>query len=292
MSWDPSQYLKFGNERLRPALDLLARVPLDAPQKVVDLGCGAGNVTQFIAQRWPLAEVSGVDSSADMLAKARSAWPVARAAGSATNSADQAAALPAAQWIESGIGEWQPAAPVDLIYSNAALHWLPGHAQLFPALMAKLTPGGVLAVQMPRNWGAPSHTSIDAALDALGLTPAQRASINAAKLNTPVSEPAHYYDWLKPHAVQIDLWETLYTHVLTGENAVAEWVKGTALIPVMNGLKALVGAGAGGMTAENGLHQRFWVDYCARTNAAYPRRSDGTTLLQFRRLFLVVVKSS
>ena len=271
MSWDPSQYLKFGNQRLRPALDLLARLPLDQPQRVVDLGCGAGNVTRFIAQRWPQAQVTGVDSSAEMLAKARSA-------------------LPAAQWIEAGIGAWQPEAPVDLIYSNAALHWLPGHAQLFPALMAKLKPGGVLAVQMPRNWGAPSHTSIDAALDALGLTPTQRASINAAKLNTPVSEPAHYYDWLQPHAAQIDMWETLYTHVLTGENAVAEWVKGTALIPVMNGLKALVGAGAGGMTADNGLYQRFWADYCARTNAAYPRRSDGMTLLQFRRLFIVSTK--
>ena len=271
MSWDPSQYLKFGNERLRPALDLLARVPLENPQHVVDLGCGAGNVTQCIAQRWPQAQVSGVDSSGEMLAKAR-------------------AVLPSADWIESGIGTWQPDAPVDLIYSNAALHWLPGHAELFPALMHKLKPGGVLAVQMPRNWGAPSHTSIDASLDALGLTPAQSASINAAKLNTPVSEPAKYYDWLMPPATQIDMWETLYTHVLTGENAVAEWVKGTALIPVMNGLKALVGADAGGMTANNGLHQRFWVDYCARTNAVYPRRADGTTLLQFRRLFLVVVK--
>ena len=272
MSWDPSQYLKFGNERLRPALDLLARVPLENPQHVVDLGCGAGNVTQFIAQRWPQAQVSGVDSSAEMLAKARGAFP-------------------AAQWIESGIGTWQPDAPVDLIYSNAALHWLPGHAELFPALMAKLKPGGVLAVQMPRNWGAPSHTSIDAALDALGLAPAQRATINAAKLNTPVSEPANYYDWLKPHAAQIDMWETLYTHVLTGSNAVAEWVKGTALIPVMNGLKALVDAGAGGMSSESGLHQRFWADYCARTNAAYPQRGDGTTLLPFRRLFLVVARS-
>ena len=276
MSWDPSQYLKFGNERLRPALDLLARVPLDVPQHVVDLGCGAGNVTQFIAQRWPQAQVTGVDSSAEMLAKARSAFDGMQCR---------------AQWIESGIGSWQPDAPVDLIYSNAALHWLPGHAALFAALMAKLKPGGVLAVQMPRNWGAPSHTSIDAALDALGLAPAQRAGINAAKLNTPVSEPAQYYDWLMPHAAQIDMWETLYTHVLTGENAVAEWVKGTALIPVMNGLKALVDAGYGSIASETGLHQRFWADYCARTNAAYPRRADGTTLLQFRRLFLVAVKS-
>ncbi len=272
MSWDPSQYLKFGNQRLRPALDLLARVPLEAPQALVDLGCGAGNVTQFIAQRWPQAHVTGVDSSAEMLAKARTA-------------------LPAVEWVNSGIAVWRPSAPVDLVYSNAALHWLPAHPELFGGLMQHLKPGGVLAVQMPRNWAAPSHTSIDAALDALGLPAALRAQLNAAKLNTPVAEPSQYYDWLKPQAAHIDMWETLYTHVLAGENAVAEWVKGTALIPVMHGLKALGDKGFGGSNSENGLHQRFWDDYSARTMSAYPRRADGTTLLQFRRLFMVATKS-
>ncbi len=272
MSWDPAQYLKFGNQRLRPALDLLAQVPLEAPAAVVDLGCGAGNVTRFIAQRWPDARVTGVDNSADMLNQAR-------------------AVLPQASWVESGIGAWAPDGPVDLIYSNAALHWLPAHRQLMERLLGFLNPGGVLAVQMPRNWAAPSHTSIDAALDGLGLAPAQRAGIDAAKLNAPVAEPAQYYDWLKPLAAHIDMWETLYTHVLAGENAVAEWVKGTALIPVMHGLKALGDKGSGGDGAESGLHQRFWADYCAKTNAAYPRRADGTTLLQFRRLFFVATRS-
>lgn len=272
MSWDPAQYLKFGNQRLRPALDLLAQIPLTAPAAVVDLGCGAGNVTRFIAERWPDAQVTGVDSSADMLAQARSA-------------------LPRARWVESGIAAWNPGQPVDLIYSNAALHWLPEHQALMERLIGFLKPGGVLAVQMPRNWAAPSHTAIDAALDGLGLTPAQRAGIDAAKLNTPVSEPAQYYDWLTPFTAHIDMWETLYTHVLAGENAVAEWVKGTALIPVMNGLKALGDKGSGGFAAENGLHQRFWADYCAKTNAAYPHRADGTTLLQFRRLFFVATRS-
>jgi trans-aconitate 2-methyltransferase len=198
--------------------------------------------------------------------------------------------LPAVDWIESGIGAWRSDALVDLIYSNAALHWLPAHAQLFASLIGKLQPGGVLAVQMPRNWAAPSHTAIDAALDGLGLAPEQRAAIDAAKLNTPVSEAAQYYDWLKPYTSHIDMWETLYTHVLTGENAVAEWVKGTALIPVMKGLEALGHKAAGGIAREDGLHQRFWTDYCARTDAAYPRRADGTTLFPFRRLFLVATK--
>jgi trans-aconitate 2-methyltransferase len=215
--------------------------------------------------------VCGVDSSAEMLAKAR-------------------VVLPAVDWVESGIASWRPAEPVDLIYSNAALHWLPAHQELFSGLMQHLKPGGVLAVQMPRNWAAPSHTSIDAALDALGLPANERAQLNATKLNTPVAEPAQYYDWLKPQAAQIDMWETLYTHVLAGENAVAEWVKGTALIPVMNGLKALGDKGFNGLTPENSVHQRFWDDYSARTMSAYPRRADGTTLLQFRRLFMVVNK--
>ena len=261
MSWDPAQYLKFSNHRLRPALDLLAQIPLAAPERVVDLGCGAGNVTRFLAERWPQAQFTGVDNSAEMLAKARTQ-------------------LPQAAWVESGIAEWQPEAPVDLIYSNAALHWLPKHPALFARLLGFLKPGGILAVQMPRNFAAPSHTSIDAALDTLALPAEQRAAIDAEKLNSPVAEPADYYDWIKPLAANVDLWETLYSHVLEGENAVAEWVKGTALIPVMNGL--------GGPEAP--LRQRFLADYRARTNAAYPRRPDGTTLFPFRRLFIVATR--
>ena len=264
MSWDPAQYLKFSNQRLRPALDLLAQIPLASPATVVDLGCGAGNVTRFIAERWPQAQISGVDNSAEMLAKAR-------------------AGMPQVRWIESGIAEWQPDQAVDLIYSNAALHWLPGHAALLSRLMGFLKPGGVLAVQMPRNFAAPSHTSIDAALDALGLPAAARARIDADKLNSPVAESAQYYDWLAPQAAGIDLWETLYTHVLGGENAVAEWVKGTALIPVLNGLQLTADSESAGLA----LRERFLADYCARTNAAYPRRVDGTTLFPFRRLFIV-----
>ncbi len=261
MAWDPAQYLKFSNHRLRPALDLLAQIPLAAPEHVVDLGCGAGNVTRFLAERWPSAKICGVDNSAQMLDKARGI-------------------LPQAAWTESSIDAWQPEQPVDLIYSNAALHWLPDHPTLFARLFGFLKPGGILAVQMPRNFAAPSHTSIDAALDALALPAGLRATIDANKLNNPVAEPADYYDWLKPLAAGVDLWETLYSHVLEGENAVAEWVKGTALIPVMNGL--------GGPEAP--LCQRFLADYRALTNAAYPRRPDCTTLFPFRRLFIVATR--
>src|ERR1051325_10123912 len=141
MPWDPAQYLKFAGPRLRPALDLLQRIDIESPRSVYDLGAGAGNVTRLIAARWPEARIVGVDGSAEMLAKA-------------------AAENPAIEWRQANLGAWRPDRAADLIYSNAALHWLDNHDRLFPALFASLAPGGVLAVQIPRNFGAPSHTSI------------------------------------------------------------------------------------------------------------------------------------
>ena len=144
MSWNPQRYLAYEGERLRPALDLLARVALERPRTVVDLGCGAGNVTRVLAERWPDASVLGVDNSAPMLSKARAApGDLARVAFEAAD-----------------IGAWRPSSPVDLLYSNAALHWLPDHATLFPAVARMVAPGGVLAVQMPLNYDAPSHVSV------------------------------------------------------------------------------------------------------------------------------------
>ncbi|HEX6774411.1 MAG TPA: methyltransferase domain-containing protein, partial [Methylomirabilota bacterium] len=141
MAWDPTQYLKFADHRLRPAIDLLNRIDVAEPGEVVDLGAGAGNVTRLIKMRWPTARITGVDTSPEMLAKA-------------------AAAAPEITWQLADLGTWRPERPVDVIYSNAALHWLEGHDTLFPALLSSLAPGGVLAVQMPRNFSAPSHTSM------------------------------------------------------------------------------------------------------------------------------------
>src|SRR6266516_3659447 len=140
MPWDPAQYLKFAGPRLRPALDLLQRIDCEAPSRVYDLGAGAGNVTRLIAARWPEARIVGIDGSAEMLAKA-------------------AAENPEIEWRQADLASWRPERPADVIYSNAALHWLDDHERLFPALFAGLAPGSVLAVQIPRNFGAPSHTS-------------------------------------------------------------------------------------------------------------------------------------
>jgi trans-aconitate 2-methyltransferase len=255
MTWDPSQYLKFAAPRLRPAIDLLARVQLDAPGEVVDLGCGAGNVTRLLAARWPHASITGVDDSAPMLEKAR-------------------AELPALHWVQSGIADWTPQRPPELIYSNAALHWLPDHPRLFERLVGLLAPGGVLAVQMPRNFLAPSHALVtETALDG-----PWRDRLAPMLAPPPVAEPATYFEWLDPLAAELDLWETEYLQVLDGEDPVKEFIKGTWLRPFLDAL-------------EPGQRDAFEADYAARLRIAYPRRADGRTLFPMRRLFILLHKA-
>lgn len=252
--WDPSQYLKFADERTRPAIDLLARVPLESPVRVYDLGCGAGNVTRLLRLRWPTAFITGVDGSEEMLDRARDT-------------------LPSVQWVRADLATWRPSDPAHLIYSNAALHWLEDHEHLFPDLMGSLGKGGVLAVQMPRNFSSPSHTAIAEIVRGgpwrARLEPLLRAS--------PVADAPFYYDLLAPHAAALDLWETEYLHVLSGPDPVKEWVKGSALKPFLDALDA----------SERGS---FESEYAERVRAAYPPRPDGRTLFPFRRLFIVATR--
>lgn len=249
--WDPTQYLKFADHRRRPALDLLARIPAEAPGAVYDLGCGAGNVTRLLAERWPQASITGIDSSAEMLARARKE-------------------APAIAWVEADLARWSAPAPAAVIYSNAALHWLDDHAALFPHLMRQLEPGGILAVQMPRNHGAPTHRAM---VEAAASGP-WRERLAAVLREAPVASPASYYDWLAAAAAELDIWETEYLHVLEGDNPVVEWTKGTALRPL---LAALAEPERGG----------FLAAYARLIAAAYPRRDDGRTLMAFRRLFVI-----
>ena len=251
MAWDPAQYLKFAGPRLRPALDLLQRIDAESPATVYDLGAGAGNVTRLIASRWPDANVVGVDSSAEMLLKA-------------------AAENPGIEWQQADLGTWRPDRPADVIYSNAALHWLDGHDKLLPAVFASLAPGGILAVQMPRNFGARSHTSItETALDG-----PWRPALEPLLRPSPVAEPEFYYDLMAPHAALLDIWETEYLQVLDGINPVKEWTKGTWLTPLLAAL-------------EEPLRSRFESAYAERVAELYPPRGDGKTLFPFRRMFLI-----
>jgi trans-aconitate 2-methyltransferase len=264
MTWNPEQYLKFADERSRPAIDLAARVPLAAPRTIVDLGCGAGNVTRMLAQRWPMAAITGIDLSAAMLAKAR---------------ASTDPALPI-EWQEADIERWTPPrGAVELLFSNAALHWQDDHATLFPRLFGALAPGAVLAVQMPDNFAAPSHR---------GLADTVKSARWRAKLAhllrpAPVAPAADYFSWLAPQAESIDLWTTEYVHVLAqtpaGEHPVIAWMRGTALTPYLSQLDA-------------NSQREFVADLHASVAPAYPPLADGRVLYPFRRRFIVALRAN
>lgn len=258
MAWDPAQYLKFGGERLRPALDLIARAPIDNPARVVDLGCGTGSITRILAERFPRAIVTGVDGSAEMLAKSVKEVPTGGHV----------------RWQQADIAGWLAPEPVDLIYSNAALQWLKGHDTLFPHLMQQLAPGGALMVQMPRNHGAPSHTLMEASI---ARRPALVERLKTKPRSNPPGDPGYFYDLLRPLGASVDIWETEYLHVLEGADPVVEWTKGTALKPVLDSL-------------EPAEREDFLAEYKAACRQAYRPRADGRTLFPFRRIFIVAVK--
>ena len=253
--WDPAQYLRFANERLRPALDLLAQVPLDAPAHVVDLGCGAGNVTAILQQRYPAAEVVGVDNSASMLDKARAATPDCR-------------------FEQADFFQWQPREAPDLIYSNAALHWVDRHPVLFPRLLSLLAPTGVLAVQMPMMHDTPLRR-LPLEIAVSGPWAEHLRGIVSAP---DVLSPVEYWDLLRPHVASLDMWQTTYMHVLSGEHAVMEWASGSSLRPFLDKL-------------PQEQKRAFAQAYSEATRPHYPRRPDGTTLLPFQRLFMVARKA-
>ena len=251
-TWDPNQYLKFTDHRLRPALDLMARIALDHPRSLYDLGCGPGNITRLLAERWPDARVTGVDSSADMLAKARKE-------------------APGVTFEQADIARWSPPAPADLLFTNATLHWLDDHAALLPRLAAQLAPGGVLAIQMPDNRASPSHLLMD---EAAAAGPWHPRLARLRPVYGSMQSPDAYYRMLAPVTRHVDIWETTYLHVLEGDNPVVEWTKGTALRPYLDAL-------------EEPERAAFLAAYAARIAAAYPKQPDGRTLLPFRRIFIV-----
>jgi len=251
-TWDPGQYLQFAAARLRPALDLLAHVePTRPPGLVVDLGCGPGNLTALLAERWPAAEVFGVDSSPAMLADARRDHP-------------------GLTWVEADLATYEPPRPADVVFTNAALHWLPDHEHLLPTLLARVAPDGVLAVQVPAEWDAPSHTEGFA----LAASSRWRERLTVDLPEQPLLTPAQYLEVLLPLADDVDCWTTTYHHVLDGPDPVVEWFKGSFLRAFLSRLDEADGA-------------EFVADYAAAMGQAYPPRPDGRTVLPFRRLFLV-----
>lgn len=247
--WDPEVYGRYADERSRPFHELVARVGAVEPARVVDLGCGDGALTATLADRWPSASVLGVDSSAEMLAGAP--------------------AGPRLEFRPGRIEDWEPDGPVDVLVSNAALQWVPGHVELLPRLVGALAPGGWLAMQVPGNWDEPSHTL----LAELRESPRWKARLAGAERGPAALGPAEYVRVLAGLGCAVDAWETTYAQVLAGPDPVLDWVRGTALRPVLARLSAAEAA-------------EFEAGYGALLREAYPAQPWGT-LLPFRRVFAV-----
>ncbi|MDM0040249.1 trans-aconitate 2-methyltransferase [Variovorax sp. J22G21] len=254
LDWNPALYSRFEDERTRPARDLLARVVLDAAavQNVVDLGCGPGNSTELLVERFRQARVTGTDNSEAMLASARER-------------------LPQARFELSDIATWAPQTAPDLIYANAALQWVPAHETLLPRLLNALAPGGVLAIQMPDNRDEPTHRLMrEVAAEA----PWAEAIGDFSRFRTELLGLDGYYNLLAPLAAHLDVWRTAYQHPMDTPRAIVDWVRGTGLKPFVDRLPA-------------DLQASYLAEYERRVGIAYPARTDGRRLLAFPRLFIV-----
>ncbi|MEA1904104.1 MAG: methyltransferase domain-containing protein [Actinomycetota bacterium] len=249
MIWDPDRYLRYADLRTRPGLELISRIPDINPGAIVDLGAGTGNLTSVLASRWPDAEIAGIDSSPEMVERA----------GAEHDGID---------WATADIESWKPTGQIDLIFSNAALHWIEGHQPLFGRLRSYLSPGGVLAVSMPDNWAAGTHSVPKTILDEGNWPQAARDAL----IRDRVGKPDDYRRWVQP--ADVDSWRTTYFQTLTGPDPVWTWVTGSLLRPVLAVL-------------DDDECLRLERECKDAYREAYPPRDDGATTLPFSRLFLV-----
>ncbi len=253
--WDPTAYLAFADERTRAARDLLAQVPLVSPRIVYDLGCGPGNSTTLLAARFPQARITGIDNSENMLDAARKACP-------------------SSYFAFGDLGHWRPADAPGLLFSNAALQWVPDHLDVMARLLERLPDGGVLAVQMPDNLDEPSHRLMRETAEQ-GLWRAKLES--AATSRGVLPPPSAYYARLKPLCRRLDIWHSIYNHPLQGPGGIVKWLSATALRPFLDPL-------------DDDARARFLAAYEKRLAEAYPAQAGGTVLLRFPRLFVVAVR--
>jgi trans-aconitate 2-methyltransferase len=257
-SWNADQYLRFAAERTRPSHDLVRQIALDDPRCVIDLGCGPGNSTRVLAERWPQAQLTGLDNSTAMIAAAERAYPAHR-------------------WVQADIARWaaEDGEPFDLVFSNAALQWVPEHGALFPALFGRVAPGGALAIQVPADIDAPAHRI----MRELAKSPRWRDAIAPVR-EWHVHDTGFYYDLLAPLAARLDIWRTEYLHVLDNAAAIVAWYAGTGLRPFLDALPS------------EGHRAGFTAEYLALIREAYPARPDGKVFLPFLRLFLIACRDA
>jgi trans-aconitate 2-methyltransferase len=254
-NWDAELYLRFERERAQPAIDLLARLELKNPQRIADLGCGPGNITALLRRKWRDAHIEGIDNSPPML---------------------QAAArnFPDEQWTLGDIANWRSDKPYDLVFSNAALQWLPHHAHLMPRLLAQVESGGALAVQIPSGGNAPLRRVVRE----VAQEPQWESRCEAPSRVLTIEPPAFYYDILQPHAARLEIWETEYSHIMKNVEAIVEWYRGTGLRSFLEALE----------------NERQREEFLAQVRAGYAReysqRIDKRILLPFRRLFFIAYR--
>jgi trans-aconitate 2-methyltransferase len=252
--WNPDAYLKFEDERTRPSIDLAGRIRLEDPASIVDLGCGPGNSTRILRERWPRARIVGLDNSPEMIEKARSDRP-------------------GGEWTLADAGTWSPDVRFDLVFSNATLQWIPGHETLIPRLFDRAA--GALAVQVPANGGSPLHQALLAA----ARSPRWRsATAGCADLIT-YRDAEFYYDVLSGLSARIELWRTEYLHVLEGRRGLVEWYASTGMRPYLERL---------GVETERAAFTEAVLKGC---EDAYPLRPDGRVLFPFRRLFFIAYRN-
>lgn len=249
--WDPNLYLKFSDQRTRPASDLIAQIRLENPKRIIDLGCGTGNSTEQLHHRWPQAEITGVDSSANMLAHARSHHPDWH-------------------WIESTIEDWKPNASYDLVFSNAALHWIPEHGALFPRLLTHVSRGGALAVQMPNNFQSPTHLGIKKVAG-----DPRWPVLAKARERTFVQPVAFYHSVLRKLASRLNIWESEYLQIMDGPRAILDWMRGTGMRPYLNRL-------------PGDKERAEFEELCLKEfEKAYPADDQGNSLFPYKRMFII-----
>jgi trans-aconitate 2-methyltransferase len=251
-TWDSQLYLTFANERTQPSIDLVARIPLDSPQTIIDLGCGPGNSTAILRQRWQDARIVGLDNSPEMIATASAKYPQDR-------------------WQLADIASWKADTPCDIVFSNATLHWLPNHAELLPHLLTQVADGGVLAVQMPSQNDSPLRNAVQE----IAADPVWRDRFDNAQNALTKHPPEFYYDVLRPLCTRLEIWETEYYHIMDNPQAIVNWFRGTGLRPYLEALE------------NEEQRQSFEARLLVAYTQAYPRRNDGKILFPFRRLFFV-----
>ena len=254
-NWNAAHYLKYGDERTRAAADLAARIKLDTPNRIVDLGCGPGNSTQILRTRWPESDLVGIDNSSEMIETAIESFPEQN-------------------WFLADASTWVPANPIDLVYSNAALQWLPNHEALMPRLFSMIAPGGALAFQIPSS----TYATVRKLIHEISCDSAWTERMNGPRNALTMQHPSFYYDALVANAAQMDIWETEYNHVLESKDSIVDWIASTGLRPFLAALD------------DDDERNAFLTQLRRRVSGAYESRADGKVLYPFRRLFVIAYR--